>query len=181
MLEAQTLGEAGIKDGDVLRLQPEITAGAICGNCGNAEADGEAFCSKCGTPLAQTPVQPTQPYTPVQPAYTPAQGFNPTQVVSVVKQKVNGKTACVLGMISGILSVLFGIITLCLDKGSFEGSYSYGGDAYTGIQNAAAQAANNIQDLARIVSFGLGFLLISFGIFMICYFVIKMGKLSNSK
>lgn len=28
LLETQTLGEAGIKDGDVLRLQPEITAGA---------------------------------------------------------------------------------------------------------------------------------------------------------
>ena len=27
LLEAQTLAEAGIKDGDVLRLQPEITAG----------------------------------------------------------------------------------------------------------------------------------------------------------
>ena len=52
LLEAQTLGEAGIKDGDVLRLQPEITAGAVCGNCGNVENDGEAFCSKCGTALA---------------------------------------------------------------------------------------------------------------------------------
>ena len=27
LLEAQTLAEAGIKDGEVLRLQPEITAG----------------------------------------------------------------------------------------------------------------------------------------------------------
>ena len=27
LLESQTLGEAGVKDGDVLRLQPEITAG----------------------------------------------------------------------------------------------------------------------------------------------------------
>ncbi len=27
LLESQTLKEAGIKDGDVLRLQPEITAG----------------------------------------------------------------------------------------------------------------------------------------------------------
>ena len=27
LLESQTLAEAGIKDGDVLRLQPEITAG----------------------------------------------------------------------------------------------------------------------------------------------------------
>ncbi len=27
LLDTQTLGEAGVKDGDVLRLQPEITAG----------------------------------------------------------------------------------------------------------------------------------------------------------
>ena len=27
LLETQTLAEAGVKDGDVLRLQPEITAG----------------------------------------------------------------------------------------------------------------------------------------------------------
>lgn len=31
LLEAQTLSEAGIKDGDVLRLQPEITAGGYYG------------------------------------------------------------------------------------------------------------------------------------------------------
>ena len=29
LLESQTLAEAGIKDGDVLRLQPEITAGGV--------------------------------------------------------------------------------------------------------------------------------------------------------
>ena len=31
LLETQTLREAGVKDGDVLRLQPEITAGAVNG------------------------------------------------------------------------------------------------------------------------------------------------------
>lgn len=67
LLEAQTLGEAGIKDGDVLRLQPEITAGAICGNCGNNEADGNAFCSKCGASMSTPAAQPT--YTQVQPPY----------------------------------------------------------------------------------------------------------------
>ena len=59
LLETQTLSEAGIKDGDVLRLQPEITAGAICGNCGNYEADGNVFCSKCGASMASSSVHPT--------------------------------------------------------------------------------------------------------------------------
>ncbi len=52
LLESQTLAEAGIKDGDVLRLQPEITAGAVCEACGNEEPDGNAFCTKCGKPFA---------------------------------------------------------------------------------------------------------------------------------
>ncbi len=31
--DEQTLGEAGVRDGDVLRLQPEITAGQAKGRC----------------------------------------------------------------------------------------------------------------------------------------------------
>lgn len=31
MLDSQTLVDVGVKDGDVLRLQPEITAGALAG------------------------------------------------------------------------------------------------------------------------------------------------------
>ena len=84
-------------------------------------------------------------------------------------------------MISGILSVLFGLITLSQDTGSWESSSSYGGDAYTGIQNAAAQTANNVQDLAEIVAMGFGFLLIALGLFAIFYFITKMKNLSNLK
>lgn len=187
LLEAQTLGEAGIKDGDVLRLQPEITAGAVCGNCGNVENDGEAFCSKCGTALAnaqqaqpQATVNNTQ-YTGYNPNMYSAPAFNAAQVAATVKQKVKGKASCVFGMISGILSILFGLITLSQDTGSWESSTSYGGDAYTGIQNAAAQTANNVQDLAEIVAMGFGFLLIALGLFAIFYFVTKMKNLSNLK
>jgi len=42
------------------------------------------------------------------------------------------------------------------DDGAWERSEAYGGDAYTGIQNAAAQTANNVQALARIARFGFG-------------------------
>jgi hypothetical protein len=31
LLDTQTLESAGVRDGDILRLQPEITAGAACG------------------------------------------------------------------------------------------------------------------------------------------------------
>jgi uncharacterized Zn finger protein (UPF0148 family) len=53
LLESQTLGEAGIKDGDVLRLQPEITAGAFCPKCGSS-VDG-AFCPRCGNRMEEEP------------------------------------------------------------------------------------------------------------------------------
>lgn len=85
LLEAQTLGEAGIKDGDVLRLQPEITAGAVCPQCGSAERDGNAFCGRCGAALPAP--QPT--YTPAQPNYeattpTPASTGNIMQKLILI-------------------------------------------------------------------------------------------------
>lgn len=62
LLETQTLADAHIKDGDVLRLQPEITAGAVCSKCGKEMQDGVAFCTDCGQPV-NTPSQAafTQP------------------------------------------------------------------------------------------------------------------------
>ena len=47
-----------------------------------------------------------------------------------------------------VLSLVFAIVCFSTDpsvaNGSYESSKSYGGDAYTGIQNAAAQTANNV-------------------------------------
>lgn len=60
-----------------------------------------------------------------------------------------------------LLAFLFAILVFDLDPGSYESNHSYGGDAYTGIQNAAAQAANNVQDVGRLLrtALGYGFLL----------------------
>lgn len=38
LLDDQTLADAGVKAGDVLRLQPEITAGSTCGVRGSSAA-----------------------------------------------------------------------------------------------------------------------------------------------
>lgn len=57
LLETQTLADAHIKDGDVLRLQPEITAGAICTRCSKEVQDGIAFCTDCGQPMNVSPQQ----------------------------------------------------------------------------------------------------------------------------
>ena len=51
-----------------------------------------------------------------------------------------------------------------MDEGYYESSYTYGGDAYTGIQNAAAQTANNTRYLAKITRFGFGSVLLVGGI-----------------
>ena len=85
------------------------------------------------------------------------------------------KTAGAFGIISGSISVIFGVVTLTLDSGSWENSRSYGGDAYTGIQNAAAQTANNVQALADIVKYGIGLLLIAIGLLAIAYFAMHIG------
>ncbi len=196
LLETQTLSEAGIKDGDVLRLQPEITAGALCPHCNAEIQEGAAFCTKCGRQIPEKPVAPVAPAAPAAPM-TPEQpeAAQPTQAKPAVNAvppvytppvynpqlnnasplagknfKPKGSIFNVFGFLGGILSFILGIILACFSTGYSESSYSYGGDAYTGIQNASAQTANNIQDLAAITKFGLSALLAVAGIALIAYF-----------
>jgi len=91
------------------------------------------------------------------------------------------KAFSALGIISGIISIIFSIIVFCMDNGSWENSLQYGGDAYTGIQNAAAQTANNIQALCDIFKIAFGAVLLVGGIVLICVFGLKMVKLSEEK
>lgn len=69
----------------------------------------------------------------------------------------------------GSLAAIFAIVMLILAINTFnsrvggsEEYESYGGDAYTGIQNAAAQTANNVQKTNEILAFGLGAVLLGF-------------------
>ncbi len=107
LLEAQTLSEAGIKDGDVLRLQPEITAGAICPKCGNNEPDDNAFCSTCGTPLS-APTSYSNYTPPAQPTY---------QTNTYIPVKTNNDQSKLI-LILGIIAVslfMFGHLVLSTD------------------------------------------------------------------
>lgn len=76
----------------------------------------------------------------------------------------------IIGVLSGILSLCFGMAIKGCSLGSYETDYSYGGDAYTGIQNAAAQAANNIQETNYILVQGFSYLLIVLGLALVAYF-----------
>ena len=78
----------------------------------------------------------------------------------------------------GALSIIFAILCFVLN-GEFGSCYYvgrqvYGGDAYTGIQNATATTANNIETLnesvetlANSIKIGFGFVLLIFGLLII--------------
>ena len=90
-----------------------------------------------------------------------------------------------MGICCGILSVIFAIIIFTgsgtnvkdMDTGTHTSYSYYGGDAYTGIQQAAADTSRNVQSLASIVKTGfqslsgsgMGYLLLIIGIWLITY------------
>lgn len=81
------------------------------------------------------------------------------------------KVSSIIGIISGALSIVFSFIMLGKEDGSWENYNSYGGDAYTGIQNAAAQTANNVYYLNDILRFGFFAVLFIAGIVLLCVFI----------
>ena len=189
LLESQTLAEAGIKDGDVLRLQPEITAGAFCTHCGVEIKEGDTSCPNCGAEVneaqgscpndensVEQPTVDVSKFTKVK--RQPANYATVEQKAEELSNKLSkGSTFFPIGgIISGILSVIFGIIMFGKDVGYYEVSSSYGGDAYTGIQNAAAQTANNVKALSEITKNGFAFFLIAVGLIAIFYFASKLNK-----
>ncbi len=80
------------------------------------------------------------------------------------------------GIISGLISIIFSFVIRGMKVGYLEPNKIYGGDAYTGIQNASAQAANNVQALAQIVRTGLFAFLLVLGISLISFFTLKMHE-----
>lgn len=97
---------------------------------------------------------------------------------SAVGQKKSGaaKLFSLLGMGTGLASVIVGIVLKGMSVGSYESSLSYGGDAYTGIQNAAAQTANNVRALANLVRAGSSAFFILLGLVLICCFALRMCR-----
>ena len=87
-------------------------------------------------------------------------------------------------MVVGLAAIVFAIICWSSSIYFYEGSSvrfeTYGGDAYTGIQNAAAQTANNIQylnrsleEFATLMANWMGFLLITIGTLLLVVGVSK--------
>lgn len=65
-------------------------------------------------------------------------------------EKINRKYE----IVKGVILIVIGIVALVISSnisipGSTESKESYGGDAYTGIQNAAAQTATNVYQVGN--------------------------------
>ncbi|MBQ9862063.1 MAG: zinc-ribbon domain-containing protein [Clostridia bacterium] len=134
----------------------------ICTNCGKQLNEQEKFCAACGTPVMQATVQVPTP-----------------QPSAFEKIKANFDMAklvvCVLGIVLGLVLTVVGFTTYDSSLYSdYIASESYGGDAYTGIQNAAADTGNNIFSLEWTVREISGVVLIGFGLVTVLYFVLKV-------
>lgn len=77
--------------------------------------------------------------------------------------KKYAKAEAIIYIVIGSLSLILSLICFASDTGTFESLSSYGGDAYTGIQNAGALTANNVRCVARICAFGFGSILLLAG------------------
>lgn len=81
----------------------------------------------------------------------------------------------------GASSIALGIYCFSFNTGEFIMDNIYGGDAFTGMQNASATAARNLLSMSRIIQFGLSSLLIVGGALIVVLGIPKKNdKGSNS-
>lgn len=83
-----------------------------------------------------------------------------------------------IGFVSGILSIIFGIKIKNYNNTylGYVSSFEFGGAAYTGIQNAAADTGNNVKAVYHLIQNSAMFLLITIGLITISAFFSKLIK-----
>lgn len=86
-----------------------------------------------------------------------------------------------IGIMAIICAMLCFILNSKFDYGYYIDWQKYGGDAYTGIQNAAAATANqvdrlnkNVETLANCIKSGLGFVLLISGLLILLHGIKKL-------
>ncbi len=142
-----------------------------CVNCGAEFETEKDICPSCGLTGDERIKFVNKSEEVVEPVNTNGTIDNINKVV-----EKNSKFFPIVGMFSGLLSIFLGFIALDKNTGYYEAALKYGGDAYTGMQNASAQAANNAMYAAEILSFGFGSLLIVLGIVIVCYFGMRISS-----
>lgn len=86
-------------------------------------------------------------------------------------------TMNVMGIITGILSIVFAaIIKFESSHGDIMFYETYNGDAYTSIQNAAAQTATNVYNNSEILSTGFAMILFILGLALVFHFGAKLAE-----
>lgn len=70
----------------------------------------------------------------------------------------------IIFIVIGVISIGLSIRCFSFKEMDYERASMYGGDAFTGIQNAGAQTSKNVKDLAKIVQFGFGSVLLVAGL-----------------
>lgn len=104
-----------------------------------------------------------------QPAQPPKKKVDILKLLPIISNAI--------GVVSGILSVIFGIYVKNGNYGTYPyyiAGESYGGDAYTGIQNAVAHTANNVRSVYFLAREGAMFLFIVIGLIAIAAFSTKL-------
>ncbi len=74
------------------------------------------------------------------------------------------KIRTIIFIVIGIISIGLSIRCYSYKAMEFTEKSMYGGDAFTGIQNAGAQTSENVSGLACIVQFGFGSVLLVAGL-----------------
>ena len=67
-------------------------------------------------------------------------------------------------IVIGIIAIGLSIKCYTIDDLDYESRSMHGGDAFTGIHNAAAMTSRNVKELASIVQFGFGSVLLVMGL-----------------
>lgn len=102
------------------------------------------------------------------------------------KRKIDGTKA--FKIIIAVIGILFGIFIIFLSMSrtienvdsnpcEYVKDAKYGGDAYTGIQNAAAATANNVGDVCWIILRYSKTFMIILGVLIILHYVEKLFKI----
>lgn len=92
------------------------------------------------------------------------------------------KIFSILGIVAGLVVIVFGIITLNSYTGAWsDTSTSFGADFYTYSYKATARAGNNVDEVGDMLQKAIGFVLISMGLFDICFFGLKFAAIPGEQ
>lgn len=86
------------------------------------------------------------------------------------------KLRSILLCIVGVISIGLAIKSYSTKESRYEYNSAYGGDACTGIQNAAARTSKNVSELKESVDFGFGSVLLTTGSSPLVFGVTSFGS-----